>query len=112
MKNLKCFSLYFVILFSILLLAVQPTSIIYYIRKDTSQPWELLSNTSIQEGHFTDDPQEITFVYRRKKAMVPIQFMTFESKPRLMPQKKNHSTQYGQLLLILSGIFLFGSPRP
>ncbi|WP_086314626.1 hypothetical protein A5821_002209 [Enterococcus sp. 7F3_DIV0205] len=112
MKNWKCFSFYFVILFSILSLIVQPTSIIYYIRKDTTQPWELLSNTSIQEGNFTDAPQEIIFVYRRKKPIVPIQFMTLESKPRLLHQKRNHSTQYGQLLLILSGIFLFGSPRP
>lgn len=112
MKKMKFFSLYMMILFSIVLLIFQPASIIYYIKNDTAHPWELLNNTSSQEGKFTDEPQEIIFVYRKKTSLAPIQFVTLNSKTTVRPKGRNHATQYGKLLLIVSGLFLFGSPRP
>lgn len=111
MKKIRSFRIYFLIILLISLLVIQPTTIVYYAKGADRQLWELVTPAHSQEGEFKDEPQEVVFVYRKKKNGVPSQLINVPPKlPNISPGHKQES-HYGELLRSFSGIFLFGSAQ-
>ncbi|MBO0473350.1 MucBP domain-containing protein [Enterococcus ureasiticus] len=111
MKRIKFFSVCLLTTFLIILLISQPATIVYYAKEEERQFWELVNESALQEGKFTDEPQEIVFVYRKKTIPLPSKMLNVKYPMAVEPPGSNQTTQYGELLGKLSGIFLFGSTR-
>lgn len=111
MKKIKYFSICSLSVFLIFLLVMQPASIVYYAKEEERQFWELVNDSAHQEGKFTDEPQEIVFVYRKKTIALPSKMLNVQYPTAVVPPGRKQTTQYGELLGQLSGIFLFGSAR-
>ncbi|MFD2307141.1 MucBP domain-containing protein [Enterococcus termitis] len=111
MKKIHSFKLYFLIILLSFVLVVQPTLIIYYAKGEEEQHWELVNSSNVYEGQFSEDTQEVVFVYRKKKNGVPSQLITVEPTTTTLPSIPKHTSHYGELLRSFSGIFLFGSAR-
>ncbi|MEI5990611.1 hypothetical protein A5881_002116 [Enterococcus termitis] len=111
MKKIASFNIYLLTVFLIFLLVTQPTTIIFYAKEEERQFWELVSTSAFQEGTFTDEPQEVVFVYRKKTLSLTSQTITITFPTIVVPPGQKTTTQYGELLGNLSGIFLFGSTR-
>lgn len=69
MKRIMFFSVCLLTTFLIILLISQPATIVYYAKEEERQFWELVNESALQEGKFTDEPQEIVFVYRKKRSL-------------------------------------------
>ncbi|MFD1900928.1 hypothetical protein GQR36_14720 [Enterococcus termitis] len=67
MKKIHSFKLYFLIILLSFVLVVQPTLIIYYAKGEEEQHWELVNSSNVYEGQFSEDTQEVVFVYRKKE---------------------------------------------
>lgn len=93
------------------LLVMQPTTIVYYAKEEERQFWELVNTQVIQEGTFTEEPQEVVFVYRKRTAALPFQMIQTKTSIPIIPPDRKQSSHYGELLSNVSGIFLFGSAR-
>ncbi|GGC97183.1 MucBP domain-containing protein [Enterococcus wangshanyuanii] len=111
MKKIRSFKMYVLITLLVALLVIQPTTIVYYAKGADRQLWELVTPSTSQEGEFTEEPQEIVFVYRRKKSSIPSQLITIPPTIATIPPGREQSSRYGELLRGFSGIFLFGSMR-
>lgn len=111
MKKTISFNLCLLTVFLAFLLIAQPTMIIFYAKEEERQYWELVSHPALQEGTFTNEPQEVVFVYRKKTVSIPSRMTTIEYPAVVVPPGQRAATQYGTLLGNLSGIFLFGSTR-
>ncbi|WP_375180339.1 hypothetical protein [Enterococcus rotai] len=111
MKKTISFNLCLLTAFLAFLLIAQPTTIIFYAKEEERQYWELVSHSASQEGIFTNEPQEVVFVYRKKTVSIPSRMLTIEYPTVVVPPGQKPTTQYGTLLGNLSGIFLFGSTR-
>lgn len=109
MKKMKSFNLLTLTIFLILLLVIQPTTIVYYAKEEERQFWELVNDSIVQEGVFTDEPQEVVFVYRKRTMNLPSQMVTTKTPLVITPHVRKQKTQYAEILREVSGVFLFGS---
>lgn len=111
MKKIRSFNVCLLTALLILLLVSQPATIVYYTKGEERQFWELVDQSALQKGKFTDEPQEVVFVYRKKKLVKPSQIANVEYPAAIIPPARKQSSHYGELLRDVSGIFLFGSAR-